>query len=728
MASLTLNPEQLLDLPESPLAALVAASGAAAILETWAPLLPQLTLIGPDFIGSFLNRIEQEKCVEDLVTHGYLAADSSWSQSPRSHWLQARLLRATGKPAEAFRAFEQILKHGSSLPSQFLLDAASTAIESGEYPMAAHWLSLATRYSTDFHLIQKAVRLYRRLEKSGPLDDLPTLRIALLLDTAPQLIEPILKAKGYAAGIHLEIFSADYNGVDPLLFGDRTPLLDFSPDIAILQLNYPQLEDLHKGETPTEWVSRQAERARRRWSLLSLERTCRILQHTCDLPPSPSDGNLSTTAPHGLSHRIHLLNAALLKTVPENVSIVDTQRLQTSDPSQTWNDDRLWYMARQHPAPESIPVLADEYIALARAHLGYTKKIIVLDLDNTLWGGVIGEDGIEGIQIGTESPEAEAHRNFQIALKQLRDRGILLAVSSKNNEADARLPFEAHDGMYLQLEDFAAFQANWNSKDQQLRSIAERLNLGLDSFVFVDDNPVEREWIRNQLPEVTVIDLPSDPSQFTSALLKGRWFEALAISEEDRRRSEIYRQQAERKNAQQHSSSLDEYLAGLQMIARSGPFDAAHINRAAQLIQRTNQFNLTSRRHSKEVLQQISEDSDTYWTRWFSLQDRFGDNGIIGLIIAKIGGSQWTIDTFLMSCRVIGRSVDSFMLNTLVEAARSSNATQINGLYSPTPKNQLVAEFYPSHQFVKGDSVGGETSFQLDIEQYMPDATPIKVG
>ena len=368
------------------------------------------------------------------------------------------------------------------------------------------------------------------------------------------------------------------------------------------------------------------------------------------------------------------------------------------------------------PSPE----LVDQQVALIRASLGLTKKVLVLDLDNTLWGGVIGEDGLGGIVLGPPSARGEAFATFQRYVLELKERGILLAVCSKNNLEDAQLPFLHHDATVLHLDDFAIFRANWLDKPTNLHEIAQKLNLGLDSFVFIDDNPIERALVRGQIPEVSVPELEKDPATFIDVLERGLYFESLTLSQEDRERHESYRGNVLREEMQAAAGSLEDFLRGLNMEAVTGPFDDNVLSRIVQLIGKTNQFNLTSRRHSEETVRRMIS-SEEYWTRYFKLRDRFGDNGLVGLMIARALPdltATWEIDTWLMSCRVIGRGMERFMIRTLINAARTKQVKHIRGIYVPTQKNTMVSGLYSQFEFVKQRDSGTEETFVLDLEGY----------
>lgn len=429
---------------------------------------------------------------------------------------------------------------------------------------------------------------------------------------------------------------------------------------------------------------------------------------------------MSRSLTHGRGALLRELNRRMLALAPPAVTVLDLEHVSALVGKRHWFDPSYWHSARQYPAAEALPSLVEQQVALLRASLGLSRKVLVLDLDNTLWGGVIGEDGLHGIRLGAPSPAGEAHQALQQYAVELKQRGVLLAVCSKNNEADARLPFEQHDAMRLRLDDFVAFRANWLDKPSNLRAIAEQLQLGVDSLVFLDDNPVERALVRRELPEVAVPEVSADPADLLRGLDRGRYFEALTLSPEDRERHQSYRANALRAELRSSAASLPDFLHHLDMVAECGPFDATVLPRVAQLIGKTNQFNLTSRRHAEAELRRICADAGA-WTQYFKLADRFGDNGLVGVLIARSvadADALWEIDTLLLSCRVIGRHMELLMLEVLAAAAAARGITRLRGVYIPTTKNAQVAELYPRLGFGPAQvQPDGSSYFLLDLSK-----------
>jgi FkbH-like protein len=359
---------------------------------------------------------------------------------------------------------------------------------------------------------------------------------------------------------------------------------------------------------------------------------------------------------------------------------------------------------------------------------GKARKCLVLDLDNTVWGGVIGDDGLEGIKIGQGSAAGEAHLAVQQLALELNQRGVILAVSSKNDDDVARLPFRQHPDMLLKESHLSVFQANWDDKASNLEAIAAALNIGLDALVFLDDNPAERAQVRAALPMVAVPELPADPAWYPWMLSAAGYFEAVSFSDEDRLRASSYASDAGRAQVQAKARDLGDYLASLDMAVEMKPFDEHGRQRIAQLINKTNQFNLTTRRYTEAEVATAQADPDVF-TLQVRLTDRFGDLGMIGVVIARPvveeGGLAWDLDTWLMSCRVLGRRVEEAKLAAVVEAARAAGARRLLGLYRPTAKNNMVSDFYAKLGFVlEGEDADGTRRYALEVAGYAPPALP----
>jgi FkbH-like protein len=442
---------------------------------------------------------------------------------------------------------------------------------------------------------------------------------------------------------------------------------------------------------------------------------------------APGDGPLGAHlggGPAGPRGKLRAVNAAARAALPPGAYFLDLDGVTARLGRQAW-DPRNWFWTRQPFSEAGLVELARAMQAALRAVLTGPKKVLVLDLDNTLWGGVVGEAGPLGVQLG-ESPDGEAFRAFQAWCKQLSQRGVLLAVASKNEPEDARAPFEQNPAMVLRLEDFAAFEANWGPKSESMRRIADTLNLGLDSLVFFDDNPAEREQVRQAVAEVEVVEVPADPFGYIAALEDGRWFEATALTPEDAQRAQQYAVERQRRELAERFDSLDGYLASLDMVGRIAPVDEASLTRVVQLLGKTNQWNLTTRRHSQAVVAGMIE-TERAITLTFHLADRFGDHGLVAVILAVPDDADTLrVDTWLMSCRVIARTAEEFLFGELVQRARTLGYRRLVGEYLPTPKNKQVADVWPRMGLAPVDDAG--TRFEAALDDLTPPATFVRPG
>jgi FkbH-like protein len=399
----------------------------------------------------------------------------------------------------------------------------------------------------------------------------------------------------------------------------------------------------------------------------------------------------------------------------KGIYVLDYDALVARHGRLRWHDERKWLTMRMPLAAENLMHLANEWLRFIHPLTGKVCKALVTDLDNTLWGGVLGEDGLGGIKLGSEYPGA-AYQALQRAMLDLFQRGIILAVCSKNNVSDAMEALERHPGMLLRPQHFAAVHINWNDKVQNLYEIAAELNIGTDALAFIDDNPVERARVRVEAPEVTVIDLPNDPMGYAPALRDSPVFERLILSAEDRERGQYYAEQRLRLEFERSASSLEDFYRSLQQELEIAPATADTLTRVAQLTQKTNQFNLTTRRYSEQQL--VDMVSSTDW-RVYSVRvrDRFGDNGLVGVAITRDVHDVCDIDVLLLSCRVIGRTVETALLSFLVERARSMSMKRLQGWFLPTTKNEPAKEFYPEHKFRLLAERDGGTLWSVDLEE-----------
>jgi FkbH-like protein len=409
-----------------------------------------------------------------------------------------------------------------------------------------------------------------------------------------------------------------------------------------------------------------------------------ILQNNADIPANDSLGNFAAQTSSSRRSLLRLYNLELASAAPTGVLLYDLEHFSALHGKERWADTRYWYHSKHAFPLDAYGKLAFHSARLLSALKGRARKCLVLDLDNTLWGGVIGDDGLAGIRLGNGA-DGEAFVHFQRWLCAMKDRGIILAVCSKNERDTAMEPFRSHPDCVLKLEDIAVFAANWTNKADNIREIAGTLNIGLDSLVFVDDNAVERDFVRTQLPDVAVPDLPQDPAGYIEAIERHHYFETTSLSAEDRNRGQLYSDNAKRAELRDSAGNITTYLRSLDMVCESGHADAFHLPRMAQLINKSNQFHLTGNRYSEAELKRLAGLPD-HIVRYFKLRDRIGDNGLISVIVLLVCGCELQIDTWVMSCRVLGRTMEEFICNNIVDAARRANCSAVIGRYLPSGK------------------------------------------
>lgn len=406
--------------------------------------------------------------------------------------------------------------------------------------------------------------------------------------------------------------------------------------------------------------------------------------------------------------------------------VLDVNALASLVGYSAWSAGRYWYAAKYPFATAMIPLYADNVMRILAAQMGRSRRVLVLDLDHTMWGGIVGDDGIEGLALGSGSPLGEAHSALQRMALSLKERGIILCVSSKNDETIALDAFRHHPEMILKEDDIVTFRVNWDDKAANIKAISDAIDLGLDTFVFLDDNPAERKRVRDALPSVAVPELPEDPSDWLPVFQAAGYFEQAGFSKEDQLRAGFYKANALRAAQLERIGDHDDYLRSLGMTLSIAPFDSAGRKRIAQLISKSNQFNLTTRRYSEAEIAALQSRPDVL-TIQARLEDIFGDNGMISAVICRQTGQCWEVDTWIMSCRVLGRRVEETILQYLVDEARSRGITEITGRYIPTARNGLVRDHFSRLGFVQTGSQDGETTWQLAISSYGEKSLPLKV-
>lgn len=551
---------------------------------------------------------------------------------------------------------------------------------------------------------------------------LASYRLAILRSFTVEPAVPLLRAAAFVNGFDLSVHTGDFNAYPQEVLDVDSSLYQFKPDVAILAVQTrdiaPELwrdfADLESGDG-----MRAAERIAndfRGWiQAFRKHSNAYLVVHNLEQPAIPSEGLLDAQSANGQSAAIRRVNEKLRAITQEirGTYLLDYDALTARFGRFAWHDERKWLTVRLPIAASQLIHLADEWLRLIRPLSGKLAKVLVVDLDNTLWGGVIGEDGMDGIQLGLEYPGA-AYQALQRAILDLYHRGILLAVCSKNNPDDAMAALEKHPGMLLRPQHFAAMRINWADKPQNLREIAEELNVGLDSLALLDDNPVERRHVRLNLSEVAVIELPNNSMDYARALREDPVFERVSLSAEDRERSKYYNVQRERVQLEQICGSREDFLRNLQQEARIARVSSATLPRVAQLTQKTNQFNLTTRRYSEQdiALMGARPECDVLSIR---VKDRFADNGLVGVAITRDKDGACELDTFLLSCRVIGRDVETALLSYLAARARTRGCHALQGWFFPTKKNAPAKDFYSAHGFEVVEQNEKGSLWRLDL-------------
>jgi len=563
------------------------------------------------------------------------------------------------------------------------------------------------------------------------LPRLKPFRISLARSYTLEPLLPLLRARALLEGVDLSITLGEFNNFGAELFDASSALLKPQPDALFLALqtrdvapklwtDFPGLDAAAAQKLVDETVGfyQGLIGGFRRASAAPL-----ILQGL-EAPARRAFGALDARLGLGQAAAIEQVNDRLRAFCAKQsgVYFLDMDGLVARFGRQAWYDERKWLTARMPIAAPAQPAFLDELLRFLVPLCRGTAKVLVLDLDNTLWGGVIGEEGVNGIGLSHEYPGAAFRALQQVAL-DLHKRGILIVLCSKNNEADAFEAFDKHPEMLLRREHVTAHRINWEHKADNLRSLAKELNLGLDSFVFVDDNPAERALIRQELPDVRVLELPPEPMLYAEALQSVPWFEQLTLTAEDLARAALYAEERQRQTVMDEAGSLEAFLASLDVRVAVAPVDAGSLARAAQLTQKTNQFNLTTRRYQETALAEraASAQSAAYVLR---SGDRFGDNGIVCVGLLDFNGPLAEIDTLLMSCRVIGRGVETAFLSVLMQQAALRGAKRIGGWFLPTAKNAPSADFYARHGFAEGHG-NGEGGVWWDYDLGVQGAVPL---
>ncbi len=558
----------------------------------------------------------------------------------------------------------------------------------------------------------------------------PTSRLVLVGDTATQLLCTAIKGSCCLRGISIELFEAEYSQVERQFMDPASELYSFDADYIILFQSTHKLAETHSLMSE----KKQQQLADDRLDFIAS--VCKIPQLAskriiCMNYPEIEDtvfGSYANQVCSSLSYQIRKLNFGLMQLAIDNPNlfICDLAGLQNKLGRDCMFASNVYVSTEMVLSLDALPYVASRVVDIICALRGQFKKCLILDLDNTLWGGVIGDDGLEGIQLGHGLGIGKAFTEFQMWVKKLKQRGIIICVASKNNEEIAKEPFEKHPDMVLKLDDIAVFMANWETKVDNIRAIQKILNIGFDSMVFLDDNPFERNMVRQNIPGICVPELPDDPGEYLEFLYGENLFETVSYSGTDKDRTKQYQVEAQRVSLQKTFANEAEFLKSLNMVSVVSGFTKFNTPRVAQLSQRSNQFNLRTIRYTEADINAFAEDEDVIDLS-FTLEDKFGDNGLIAVVIMKgLDSETLFIDTWFMSCRVLKRGMENFTLNTMVDYARARGYKHIIGEYLPTQKNMMVAQHYPDLGFT-AVADAQTAQYILDVESYQPRECYIKM-
>ena len=554
-------------------------------------------------------------------------------------------------------------------------------------------------------------------------------RMALVGDTATQFLATALRGEAISRGFDLNLFEAEYNQVERQFLDPTSELYAFDADYIVLFQSTHKLGEYHSSLSDDE---------QRQLATSRLDFVASICQNPqlegkkiiCMNYPEIEDavfGSYANKIDSSLTYQVRKLNCGLMELARQysNLFVCDIAAIQNKIGRDRMFAPNVYVSTEMVLSVDALPYVASRVMDIVSALRGQFKKCLILDLDNTVWGGVIGDDGLEGIQLGHGLGIGKAFTEFQMWVKKLKQRGIIICVASKNNEEIAKEPFEKHPDMVLKLDDIAVFMANWETKVDNIRAIQQILNIGFDSMVFLDDNPFERNMVRENIPGITVPELPEDPGEYLEFLYGENLFETVSYSGTDKDRTNQYQVEAKRMSLQKTFTNEADFLKSLNMVSEVSGFTKFNTPRVAQLSQRSNQFNLRTVRYTEADIEALAADKNVIDLS-FTLEDKFGDNGLIAVVIMKKQDEETLfVDTWFMSCRVLKRGMENFTLNTMVEQAKAKGYKRIVGEYLPTPKNKMVEAHYPNLGFKTVNDVTTER-YVLDVETYNPRECYIK--
>ena len=563
------------------------------------------------------------------------------------------------------------------------------------------------------HTFKEYKRACKQLNLQGK-----KIKVALLGDTATQFLATSIKGEGILRGYNVELWEAEYNQVELQVMDPFSNMYEFGADYTIVFQSTHKILEKYSMMEPTDQATLADERLGFIRSLCEQVKG-RIIYYNYPEINDTVFGSYASKVESSFTYQLSKLNFELLNLSQRypNFFVCNLAGLSAKYGRDIMFDSSVYVSTEMILSLDILPYVASHTVDIVAASEGHFKKCLILDLDNTVWGGVVGDDGWENIKVGHGLGIGKAYTEFQQWIKKLKNRGIIIAVCSKNDEDKAKEPFEKNPEMVLKLEDIAVFIANWENKADNICTIQHILNIGFDSMVFLDDNPFERNMVRENIPEITVPELPEDPSEYVEYLYSLNLFETASYSVGDKDRTKQYQVEAKRASLQKHFTNETDFLRSLNMVSEVRGFDKFNIPRIAQLSQRSNQFNLRTVRYTEAEITAIETSSD-YVTFSFTLADKLGDNGLISVIILRKQDIETLfIDTWLMSCRVLKRGMEKFVLNTIVEYSRLNGFKRLVGEYLPTLKNGMVEQHYPNLGFERIEKT--ETAqYVLEIEKY----------
>ena len=574
------------------------------------------------------------------------------------------------------------------------------------------------------------LNLYRCLEqesKDRQSSYDKTIKISILSSFTINGLKEVLFVKCCESGILPQFYIGNYNQYFQEILNPESELYKFTPDLIIIFIDTMTvwgeqylMPYLISDKERKEWVGERTNEAQSLIQKIKERSSARILFHNFEIPLHSPLGILEGKQDFGFIEATEELNNSLRKSFKSDnqVFVFDYNSFCSKIGKQNIMDHKMYYLGDMKLGLEHMPALAREYLSFIKPMMFITRKCLVLDLDNTLWGGVIGEDGIEGIKLGP-TPEGRPFLEFQRYILSLFNRGVILAINSKNNLNDVLNVFREHPYMILKEKHFSAMQINWDDKISNMKAIAEEINIGLESLVFIDDDKLNREMVKGALPEVYVVDLPEDTSLYVKTIMEINDFNTLQLTEEDKKKGEMYAAQKKRQEIKKSVTDITEYLRALETVVQIEKADQFTIPRISQLTQKTNQFNMTTKRYHEEDIRQFAN-SNKFLVVSAKVEDKFGDNGIAGVVIVEKEGERWVIDTLLFSCRVLGRKVEETLLAHIIEQAKKENCKTLVGEFISTKKNAPAKGFYENNGFRLMEKDNGKEIWEYDLRNDYP--------